>query len=347
MGCICILTGNNFVKTSIVSFNNQQYQSIYISKTQIETTIPSDAIKTHGSYPVKVINPAPGGRESASLTFTVKLPLEIKITSPMDGETINKAKIIVKGTIKSDTRDVGIKVNGILAEAFGNEWIANYVPLTIGTNTITAVATDSYGNTDTKAITVYTNNITQQVELSANITSGIAPLQVFFSTSTSFTPVSYRMDFEGDGIIDYTGTTFDNISYTYTTEGILYPTITVTDNQWNTYSDTIAITILSKAEIDTLLKGKWEGMKGPLAEKDIEKAVVYFLGTSQERYRYIFTSLLNLLPDIVANMQAIEMVSVENGVAEYRIKILEDVGEVTYYIYFVLDENGLWKIQQF
>ena len=46
-------------------------------------------------------------------------------------------------------------------------------------------------------------------------------------------------------------------------------------------------------------------------------------------------------------MQSIEMIYIEDRVAEYRIKKIEDVGEVTYYIYFVLDESGLWKIQQF
>lgn len=340
------LTGNNFVKTSIVSFYNQQYPARYISKTQIEVTIPSDAIKTPGSYQVKVINPAPGGGESTSLTFTVKPPLEIKITSPTDGETINKAKIIVKGTVKSDTKDVGITVNGAIAENTGNEWIANNIPLIVGSNTITATAKDSYGNTDTKSITIYTNDITQYVELSANITSGISPLQVFFSASTSFIPVLYQMDFEGDGVIDYTGTTFENINHTYTSEGIFYPTLTVTDDQGNTYSDTIAITVLNKTEIDTLLKGKWEGMKGAMINKDVSKAASYFTDWTKERYLGILAALGDRLPQVAQDMQNIRMIYLRAGVVKYRIRRMEAAGEITYYIYFVKDENGLWKIQQ-
>lgn len=68
------LTGDNFVRTSIVSFNNQQVSSSYISKIQVEATIPSDAVKTPGSYPVKVINLAPGGAATSPLTFTVNPP---------------------------------------------------------------------------------------------------------------------------------------------------------------------------------------------------------------------------------------------------------------------------------
>lgn len=340
--------GTGFFEDTEIYYGGAKKPITYINNTKLQINLTSEDLKTPGKYEIMTYNSPPVGGNSNKVIFTVKNPLEIKITSPTDGDTINKAKIMVKGTIKSDTKDVGITVNGVIAEITGNEWIANNIPLTIGTNTITATATDSYGNTDTKTITIYTNDITQQIELSANITSGISPLQVFFSTSTSFTPVSYQMDFEGDGVIDYTGSTFENISHTYTMEDIFYPTLTVTDDQGNTYSDTIAITVLNKAEIDTLLKGKWEGMKEALANKDVEKAVAYFLSASQERYRYIFTSLLSVLPDIFANMQqAIEMISVESGVAEYRIKRMENVGEVTYYIYFVLDENGLWKILQF
>ena len=69
--------------------------------------------------------------------------------------------------------------------------------------------------------------------------------------------------------------------------------------------------------------------------------------SSKEKYQYIFTSLLDKLPDLVSKMREIEMISTENGVAECRISRLEDVGEVTYYIYFFHDEDGLWKIQQF
>jgi len=69
------LNGNNFVKTTIVSFNGQPVVSTYISKTQLQATIPSSAITTSGNYPVKVINPAPGGGETSTLTFTVESPI--------------------------------------------------------------------------------------------------------------------------------------------------------------------------------------------------------------------------------------------------------------------------------
>ena len=39
---------------------------------------------------------------------------------------------MVRGIINAETTDVGVKVNGIIAEIKGSEWIANNVPLTEG-----------------------------------------------------------------------------------------------------------------------------------------------------------------------------------------------------------------------
>ena len=121
----------------------------------------------------------------------------------------------------------------------------------------------------------------------------------------------------------------------------------VTDDQGDTYSDTIAVAVLSKTEMDTLLKAKWEEMKVALESKDIEDGIKYFLSSSKGRYRYLFNAILNQLSDMVSEMRQIEMVSLEDGVAEYRIKRMEDIELVTYYIYFVLSEDGIWRIQQF
>ena len=281
------------------------------------------------------------------LIFIIRSPLEIEITSPSGGETINKERIMVKGTIKSDTRDIGIRVNGILADVNGNKWIANNVPLTVGANAITAVATDSYGNTDTTTITVYTNDITQNAKLSANITSGIAPLQVYFTASTSSTPTSYQMDFEGDGIIDYTGPAFEDISFTYNSEGIYYPTISVTDDQGNTYSDTFAITVISKTEIDTLLKGKWEGMKGALTTANVERALEMFVESSREMYRYNFNLLSSILPIITKDLGNVRLMNITDDVAEYEMPAIQDGIEYSFYIQFVKDSDGIWKLRFF
>jgi PKD repeat protein len=66
-------------------------------------------------------------------------------------------------------------------------------------------------------ITVTADTTAPYVTLDANIQSGIPPLTTYFSVSTSIpnSVSAYEMDYEGDGMIDYSGSTFENISHTY------------------------------------------------------------------------------------------------------------------------------------
>lgn len=343
------LTGDHFVKTSAVSFNGCQLPTRYLSGNQIEATMPAEALKTPGNYPIKVINPIPEGGETSPLIFAVKPSLDIKIAAPANGDTINKAKTMVRGSFKSETRDVGVTVNGVIAEINGNEWIANEVPLVIGENTIAATVKEGTGNSAETSITINTTDITQWVRLSSNLKSGIAPLTTYFSVTTELpNPVTgYQMDFEGDGVLDYTGSAVEDISYTYSAEGVYYPTVTVTDNQGNTYSDTIAITVMNKEEIDALLKGKWEGMKGALTMGDIEGALNLFTTRSKERYRIIFSALKDQLPIILGTFVEFNIVNVYDIIAEYELVASENGKLYSYPGVFIKGGDGIWKFKNF
>ncbi|MBI4823021.1 MAG: hypothetical protein HY805_02170, partial [Nitrospirae bacterium] len=267
------------------------------------------------------------------------------------GETISSPKVIVTGTIENFIGELGVTVNGIVADVYGNQFVVSNVPLVEGANTITVTAKDAL-RTTTSSITVNAVMPVSYIELSSNIESGIAPLTAYFSASISnLTPSSYQMDFEGDGIVDWTGASFEDISHTYTLEGIFYPTVVVTDSQGNSYWDVIAITVLSRAEMDALLKGKWEGMKSELAEGDVEGAMGSFDESSKGKYEKILIALKDRLPSIASNMGEIKMDYVLQDVAEYRISRIESINgqirEVTYFIYFVKDKSGLWKIESF
>ncbi|OGW46268.1 MAG: hypothetical protein A2Y66_04930 [Nitrospirae bacterium RBG_13_41_22] len=345
--------GTGFFNDTEIYFGRLRKLATYISNTKLQIELTSEDLNTIGYYEIMAYNLPPGGGNSNKVMFVINAPLEITITSPSNGVILNRARTMVRGIIKAGTTDVGVKVNGIIAEIKGSEWIVNNVLLTEGTNIIEAVATDSYGNTDTETITIQTNDITQAVVLSANIISGIAPLTTYFSVSTDIPNpvVSYQIDYEGDGTIDYTGTTFEDINHTYMSEGIYFPTLTTTDNQGNTFSDTIAVTVLSKTEIDTMLKGKWERMKNYLVKQDIAKALNYYLEESKQLYEDIYTVFYDQLPQIAQEMQDIQLIYVKNNTAKYRLRENELYGgkieTITYYIYFVVDTDGLWKIYRY
>ena len=179
------------------------------------------------------------------------------------------------------------------------------------------------------------------------------PINVFFliDTKISWPIVSYNVDFDGDGTDDYSEDNADNISFTYATEGLYYVTATVIDQQNNTYTDTIAVNVISKAVMDAKLQEKWSDMKTSLSNGDFTAALSYFSKGSQDKYSEIFGGLSGQLPALADNMENIELIYVKGDLAKYRIYRQQDVTGVmetiTYYIYFTKDKDGFWKIRDF
>lgn len=276
-------------------------------------------------------------------------PMTIAFDMPQSNATIQGGSVLVSGTVNNYfNNETGVTINGTIASIYGNKFAANDVSLTEGPNTITATAVDAAGNTVNQSMTVNADTTAPSLELSSNIKSGIVPMTVDFSVSWSgFTPVVFDMDFEGDGTTDFKGNTFEGISRTYNAEGLYYPRILATDGEGNICSATIALAVYSRANLDAGLKGKWDGMKAAMADKDLEKVMSYFLSSSQDKYRRAFTAALNSLPDMTNDMRPIELISAENGTAEYRIRKTVGAEEITFYIYFTQDKDGLWKIRQF
>jgi hypothetical protein len=273
----------------------------------------------------------------------------IFITSPVDGSTVNKSEITVTGTVITQADEVGITVNGILASIYGNQFVVNNVPLVEGSNIIVAKAIDSNGATQEARITITAAPSANYIRLTANIESGIAPLETTLTVDSNLDLTNSYLTYTYPGTTppEVTAISTEEYKVRMTVEGVYTFTATVTDAQGVTYTDSIAITVLNRNALDALLKGKWEGMKEALVNKDVEKAVSYFTDWTKERYSGIFTALGDRLPQVAQDMQDIRMIYLRNGVAKYRIRRIEAAGEITYYIYFVKDDNGLWKISTF
>ena len=293
--------------------------------------------------------------QSNTLSITVSYQISqsksisVSIISPQDGGSISRPSITVRGRVVTEVEEVWVKVNGLPAEVYGDQFVINDLQLLEGGNTITVNALDSIGSSARAEITVKADTKGPHIRLSANITSGIPVLKTYFSLMTALPnpAAAYQMDFEGDGKIDYEGDAFEDVSYAYATEGIYYPTVTVTDDKGNIYTDSIAVTVLNREKMDALLKGKWEGMKRALAGGSIEGALKYFAKGSRQEYGEIFELLAAQLPVLVPEMREIDMVYVTGNVAEYYIKRFQRGVDISYFFYFVKDADGIWKIERF
>ena len=324
----------------------------------------STLITTHGiiltglvpstTYHFKVISTNTYGFSSSSgngtfLTLVPRGPLVLSIDSPKPGANLSRSEIMVKGTISQENGlETGVVVNGRIAVVAGSRFIANRVPLEEGQNQITAVATDVNGNTETVSVTVNVTLPGHYIRLTANIESGITPLETILTVDTSLDPARVSVTYTGPGEVEFLSTSENEYRMRLTTEGTYLFTAEGTASGGVSYSDTVALSVLSKEALDTLLRGKWEGMKSKLMSGDIEGAVSYFVAGSRERYGQIFSSLDNYkINSAFSNIAEMKIHTLDGRVAECGAIRNETGGTYSYPVTFVQDENGLWKIMGF
>jgi len=259
---------------------------------------------------------------------------------------------MVQGTlINADGNEIGVTVNGIVAIVYGNQFVVNHVPLQEGANTITATATDNQGYTASASVTVNVENIGDYITITALPESGISPLETRLSIDGTFSFTESTPTYTGPGTVEYLESNPDDYLVRITGEGVYYFTVEVTDAENNVHTDTVAVVVLDQAVLDQLLKAKWDGMKNALTNGNIEGALTYFHESSKEEYQEVFNFLTDRIPDIAIGMREIQLIYLVDKVAKYRIKKEEEVQgqtfDITYYIYFIKDLNGLWHIESF
>ncbi|MCI4627039.1 MAG: hypothetical protein L3V56_13920, partial [Candidatus Magnetoovum sp. WYHC-5] len=349
------ISGFSFADGASVYFGNTALSVSSVTSTSIKVTINYSLLQQPGTYKLKVVNPAPGLETSNEATFNVSesVSMNIDITYPSNGAALNDQYIVVKGTYATGAQNFAINVDNIPVYISGNQWVSPEFKLDKGANNITATISDGQGNTHTMSVGVNVSLPTNGIQLRARKGNGLSPLKAYFDVDEKllYSAVLYEIDFDGDGTYDYSGSELTDPSYTYTTPGIYYPKATVTDEQGNKYTDSTLIAVLNRVEVDTELKNRWQTMKNALAIKDISSALQYFTSDYQPLYGKVFAALLDNLPQYAAGMRDINLMYCENDSAKFHIEkqevIAGEVHNISYFIYFVRDIDGFWKIYRF
>jgi hypothetical protein len=274
--------------------------------------------------------------------------LTIAISSPVQGDIMSGDTIVKGSFVNSTGNDTGITVNGMPATVYGNQFVANHISLDEGVNTITAVATDSAGDTSSTPVTVSAIPDLNSIRLRSNIETGIAPFEIVLSLDLPFSFEETEILITGPIPPELMDSGENEYRFLINVEGIYSFTASITDSDDHVYQDTLAITSMNATQMDNLLRRKWEGMKNSLVIRDFDSAANYFTEETKPHYHDIFTSLDAHMPQIVRDMQDIERIYIKGNTAKYRIRKDEVYGgqviPITHYIYFAVDNDGLWRI---
>ena len=245
------------------------------------------------TYTITVTGPA--GTATASATVNVTT-ISLQITSPVDGGYINAPFVMVQGTVANSAgKETGVTVNGVIAQVYGNQFVANHVPLADGQNTLTASATDTAGYTTAAEITV-NSSAAGYLKAGPNIQSGMPGAQVTLNVSGTFNISQSTITCSNPGSV----ASFQNSAGQYlvqlNAEGIYFFMVQATDNQNNTYSDTVAILIWNQDQLNSIIQSDWSGMKSRLVKDDISGALQYFMPDRRPIYQDIFNAIEAKVP---------------------------------------------------
>jgi len=169
------------------------------------------------------------------LEGTDEIPPDITITSPEDNALLNTPSITVTGNASDSISWIkSVTVNGTSTGLTGETYTSN-IQLTEGQNTITAMATDAAGNTNSATITVAldttppavtsTTPVDNDTDVSVNTTITTAFNEEIDASTITTTTLTLNSETSGtvSGSITYnnriaTFTPSDNLSYntTYT-----------------------------------------------------------------------------------------------------------------------------------
>lgn len=297
-----------------------------------------------------------GGTVSETVTVTVAepSPINLTITTPVNGTAVNMPETIVTGTINHENGiETGVIVNGVPALIYNGTYVANHVPLLEGENTITVVANDAEGETIQKSVAVTAASVTDAIMLGSNYAFGLAPLAATLQVAASFeTSSEPSFSYAGPGEVVFTQNGSEkSIDISMNVPGFYNFTAELPAENGELYTAKVAVLVLDRQQLDTLLKAKWNAMKAALISGNIQDALALHYPSVRSEYETIYTALGDRLSTLVGQMQDIELIFAENGRAKYRIRkgqIIDGNPEViTYYIYFYMDGNGIWRVENY
>jgi len=285
----------------------------------------------------------PAGNVTVVVLHLTLATVSVSIASPPNGATINADTVTVSGTFQGPA-NTGITVNGIAAIVTGGTFIVAAVPLQPGANTLSAVATAPNGQSAAQTLSV-TSTGPAPIHVTASIAQGLAPLDVAFTVSntTGKGLLVVQADFAGSGSFGFFSPDAP-LSNRYTAPGTYRAAFNIVDSTGASFRQTVTIVVQDPAQVDQLLQQTWAGFTAALASRDKTQVLQYLNTQAQGRYGPVFDALLPQMPQIVASYSAPQTGLISDALGEYAINRMVSGVNRIFFIYFVKDVDGIWRI---
>lgn len=270
--------------------------------------------------------------------------LYIRIDTPQNGSSLDNNQAMISGRLLAPI-NTGVTVNGVVAEVYNGNFYANNVPLEVGSNEITAVATTLHGETLSHSISINSEKANQYI-VKPVPTAGLAPLTVSFDVEAwAGSPVS-RISIDFGDYTPSSSTIFaeERLTHTYASPGAYTAKVTIDAEDGSSHDRIVYIVVHDPEEQDKLFKSIWDGMNQELVAGQVGEALKYL--TSEVRFKYsaVFETLLSEMPQIVESYSPLYRGNVSDTIGEYVLVRPYESEKRVYLIYFLRNYDGVWRV---
>ncbi|MFO1304394.1 MAG: Ig-like domain-containing protein [Burkholderiales bacterium] len=281
---------------------------------------------------------------SVPVNITVQA-LEITITSPADGASIDADFVTVYGTFKAPPNS-GVTVNGRVAATDGTNFHVNNFPLEFGSNEIAITVTTGEGQTMARTVNITRAAISPyQLLLSADAMHAPAALTLSVSKRVDRKVVSLGVAGLGTGAADMTvfdGSTLAKLSLA--APGSYQPVFTIQDDTGATYTQRLSILVLDPAQSAQRVKDVWLGFAGALGAGDKAGALNRTSYSARSIYAPTFDALAPYFTQIVPQWSAPVVGPVGTEVSELVVSRMVEGKNSAFFIYVMRDRDGVWRV---
>jgi sugar lactone lactonase YvrE len=279
----------------------------------------------------------------ASRAFTVGGGVQIAIVAPVDGATVPAGSMLVRGVVAPGGPDVAVTVNGVPAAVDVGSFAA-IVRTEPGALVLSALATTASGASAQGAVAVTVTDQSQLVsELRVTPARGLAPLAATF-TLAGVTGGVVELDADGDGVLDFVGPALDGYVHTYSVPGVYVATATVTDTHGYRSVQHAVLDALDRAAADAFFRARWTAFRDGLSQADVEATLGVVVEGQRDRYRRALQALAPDLATIAGGLSDMTLLSFGEHVVEGVVTRVREGVTHLHFVYFMRDDDGIWKI---
>lgn len=298
-----------------------------------------------GNHVVSVQALASSGVSAYSSPATISIldtVLQLNITSLQDGDAVPDNFALIEGKFLAPVNS-GIMVNGYAANIYEDGFYAN-IPLEAGANTIDVVLTTQAGDSISRSITVHSLAPPSDIEIE------LASTQVFVPFTNQVKVLNHgnwdaSIQVNGGNTYELPAGETLTLTLSGNNPGVYRYQITAIDTQGAFVMRNLVFVAIEKSHLDQMLRNNWLAMLNDLGQGDTEAAMAFFSEHSKDRYRNALELLAHKMPQIVSSFSDLQTSSLNREYAEYGINRIIDGEKHLFFVYYVRDAQGIWRIE--